>query len=341
MKITLKGFMFLFCCWITAFFASVFLTFPALLTIPFSLTLYRKLCDFIAQLWFIIPISLIEYLYGIKLFFVGDNLNNLLTSKNTPCLMICNHRTRLDWMFLWNFIIRFLSLKNEKIIMKKPLKNIPWFGWGMQHFLFLFLERNWIQDQFYLKNLLNYFIEQEYPIQLLLFPEGTDLCPNSRKRDDAYAEKQGLQKYEKVLHPRIKGWQTIMNLLGNANNNAKIKGVIDITIGYIGTIPQLETSLLSNKLPTSVHFYIKYYPLSSFSLDDKSLEQWLEQKWEEKETILQKFYIDQKFSDKNIISNKNIGFSLCLTILFWILFVIFCFFFYVSIFISKVVFIIC
>lgn len=39
-----------------------------------------------------------------------------------------NHRTRLDWMYLWSVLVRQSGVKTEKIILKDPLKYIPGAG---------------------------------------------------------------------------------------------------------------------------------------------------------------------------------------------------------------------
>ena len=45
-----------------------------------------------------------------------------------PCLIIMNHRTRFDWLFLWSYMIRMGDLRHHKIILKQSLKKILLFG---------------------------------------------------------------------------------------------------------------------------------------------------------------------------------------------------------------------
>ena len=49
----------------------------------------------------------------------------MLTS---PCVIIMNHRTRFDWLFLWCFLMRRGSLRYEKIILKEGIKRVPLYG---------------------------------------------------------------------------------------------------------------------------------------------------------------------------------------------------------------------
>lgn len=48
----------------------------------------------------------------------------------------------------------------------------------------------------------DYFCDIGEPLQLLIFPEGTDLIENSMAWNNKFVEKNGLQKYEYVLYPK-------------------------------------------------------------------------------------------------------------------------------------------
>lgn len=55
-------------------------------------------------------------------------------------------------------------------------KNFVYFtGWAMQVACFVFIQRRWEMDKAHLENMLDYFCDIREPLQLLLFPEGTDL----------------------------------------------------------------------------------------------------------------------------------------------------------------------
>ena len=64
-------------------------------------------------------------------------------------------------------------------------------GWAMQVACFVFIQRRWEEDKKHLENMLDYFCDIREPLQLLLFPEGTDLT----------GEKWRMQ----TLHPFL--WQ--------------------------------------------------------------------------------------------------------------------------------------
>ena len=62
----------------------------------------------------------LELVFGVKVRVCGD-----LKKLQGPCLIIMNHRTRLDWMFFWCYLIRMGDLRKLKIMLKAGLKNIP------------------------------------------------------------------------------------------------------------------------------------------------------------------------------------------------------------------------
>ena len=51
-----------------------------------------------------------------------------LSDVRSPSILIMNHRTRLDWMFLWSYLIRKGNLNREKILLSNSHKHIPGFG---------------------------------------------------------------------------------------------------------------------------------------------------------------------------------------------------------------------
>ena len=51
----------------------------------------------------------------------GDTEKN-----NSRCsLVISNHPTRLDWMFLWSWVMRYGRMRNLKVILKESLRKLP------------------------------------------------------------------------------------------------------------------------------------------------------------------------------------------------------------------------
>jgi len=127
---------------------------------------------------------------GTKIIITGDEVPK---GKKERTLIITNHRTRLDWMFLWGFFLREGRLRNLKIVMKDMLKRVPGFGWPMQTATFIFLARDFEKDKPYVDRVLKYLGSLKYPVQLLFFPEGTDKTASTTKRSDEFAKKNELE----------------------------------------------------------------------------------------------------------------------------------------------------
>lgn len=67
--------------------------------------------------------ALLELVFGVKVVITGDGF-----VPGERSVIIMNHRTRLDWMFLWCCLLRFSYLRLEKICLKAALKVVPGFG---------------------------------------------------------------------------------------------------------------------------------------------------------------------------------------------------------------------
>ena len=178
----------------------------------------------------IVSLSTHQTVNGVKMKVVGD-----VVDPKERTLIIMNHRTRLDWLFLWAFIVRHGMPNHEKIVLKASLKNVPGAGWGLQLCAFLFLYRKWKKDKEHMIRLLTYFTNERYPLQLLIFPEGTDYCPNTKRSSDRYADKAGVKRFEYVLHPRTKGFATCAMLLRGHGYK-----LLNLSMAYKDEVPDNE-----------------------------------------------------------------------------------------------------
>uniref|UniRef100_A0A0A9ZJ71 1-acyl-sn-glycerol-3-phosphate acyltransferase 2 n=1 Tax=Lygus hesperus TaxID=30085 RepID=A0A0A9ZJ71_LYGHE len=64
-----------------------------------------------------------------------------LLPPSETALVICNHLTEIDWLFVLMFLSRQRSMFNMKFIMKKEVGYIPFLGWVSQLMLYLLLTR--------------------------------------------------------------------------------------------------------------------------------------------------------------------------------------------------------
>ncbi|KAK3741102.1 hypothetical protein QZH41_013925, partial [Actinostola sp. cb2023] len=224
-----------------------------------------------------------ELVHGVKVIISGDK-----PIRNDVALIVMNHRCYFDWMFYWCVLIRYGKLCYLRVVMKDILKYIPGIGWGMQGAMYLFLKRHWEQDEEYLNTILDYFRDMNYPIQLMIFPEGTNLDEYSQPRSDSYARKNNLPLYKHVLHPRVRGFVHCIEKLRKATR--RIDAVYDVTIAFDQDHCYSERDIVMGNFPKEMHFNIKRYAINEMPTDYTALEDWLCKRWAEKEERLAKFY---------------------------------------------------
>ncbi|XP_070285041.1 lysocardiolipin acyltransferase 1 isoform X1 [Myotis yumanensis] len=314
-----KGIYFILTLFWGSFFGSIFMLGPFLPLMLVNPSWYRWISNRLVATWLTLPVALLETLFGVKVIITGDAF-----VPGERSVIIMNHRTRMDWMFLWNCLMRYSYLRLEKVCLKASLKSVPGFGWAMQAAAYIFIHRKWKDDKSHFEDMLDYFCDIREPLQLLIFPEGTDLTENSKARSNDFAEKNGLQKYEYVLHPRTTGFTFVVDRLREGKN---LDAVHDITVAYPHNIPQTERHLLQGDFPREIHFHVHRYPADTLPASKEDLQLWCHKRWEEKEERLRSFYQGEKnfsFTGKPVIppckSELRVLVVKFLSILYWTLF---------------------
>ena len=160
----------------------------------------------------------------------------------------------------------------------------------MQNALYIFLKRRWEQDESYLNTVLSYFVDSSACLQLLLFPEGTNLEEGSKIKSDSFAEKNNLPCYDYVLHPRVRGFTYCIEKL----RQGRLDAIHDVTIGYSQNYCFQEMDLLKGNVPDEIHFHLRRYSDKELPRDTKGLETWCCERWKEKEERLKNFYTNSK-----------------------------------------------
>ncbi|CAL9687069.1 unnamed protein product [Knipowitschia caucasica] len=325
MAVSVRGLYFIVTLFLGSFFGSIYMLGPFLPLMLLSPAWYRWITDRIVATWLTLPVALLELVFRVKVVITGDGF-----IPGERSVIIMNHRTRLDWMFLWCCLLRYSYLRLEKICLKAGLKAVPGFGWAMQVACFVFIQRRWDEDRLHLENMLHYFCDIREPLQLLLFPEGTDLTEKTKGRSDAFAEQNGLPKFEYVLHPRTTGFTHIVDMLRKGDN---LDAVHDITVAYPQNIPQTERHLVLGLFPREIHFHVQRFEASTLPLGAKDLEAWCRERWAEKETRLRDFYTGQPrgFVREGVAlvppckSELRVGLIKAASLLYWTGYIAFCF----------------
>ena len=224
---------------------------------------------------------------------------DLLCNFPDRLVLIANHQIYTDWMYLWWIAYTNGMHGRLFIILKESLKRIPVIGWGMQFCQFIFLKRNWEKDKGNLARHMQKLNKPKDPMWLLLFPEGTNLAPSTRKRSKKWADKNGIVDMRHQLLPKSTGLQFCLKEL-----RTTVDYVYDCTIAYEGVqrgqfaqdIFTIKASYLEGRPPKSVNLYWRRFPISSIPLDnDKAFEHWLRKLWIEKDHLIEIYLRAGKF----------------------------------------------
>ncbi|CAJ0583293.1 unnamed protein product, partial [Mesorhabditis spiculigera] len=313
----LKGYLFGFLVFITSLMGSIFILLPFLPVAYLSPIQFRWIADRAVGYWLTFPASLLEFVYGVKFRLVGDVID-----RQKPALIIMNHRTRLDWLFLWNALYKMdpWLLTTEKITLKNGLKKIPGAGWAMSCASYIFLERNIEKDRANMHQLLKYYSESGQSYQILLFPEGTDRDTRSIEISDAFAENNRLPKYLYTLHPRTTGFTEILKQM---RENQSISCIYDVTIAYPVNIVQSEKQMITEgDFPERVDFCFRKYDIDAVPEEDNQAIEWLNNLWRQKEATLERYYNGERqfkpVVEHNVWPEKTTGIGYTVAFGWWV-----------------------
>lgn len=161
----------------------------------------------------------------------------LRTNFSERQVLVANHQVYTDWIYLWWVAYTNRMHGRIYIILKESLKHIPLIGQGMMFYGFIFMARKWMSDkprlQHRLERLQTRHISSSSsefdPMWLLIFPEGTNLSINTKRRSDEYGKKQDLPPLKHALLPRSTGLFFCLQKL-----KGTVDWVYDCTVAYAG-----------------------------------------------------------------------------------------------------------
>ncbi|CAN6440510.1 unnamed protein product [Victoria cruziana] len=170
---------------------------------PISKSMFRRINRFVAELLWLEFIWLFDWWSGLKIHVYADS-ETFKSLGQEHSLVICNHRSDIDWLVGWVLAQRSGCLGSTLAVMKKSSKFLPVLGWSMWFSEYLFLERSWAKDENTLKFGLQRLKDFPRPFWLALFVEGTRFTQAKLVAAQEYAEATGLPVPRNVLIPRTK-----------------------------------------------------------------------------------------------------------------------------------------
>lgn len=245
----------------------------------FSIHYSRKATAFFFGSWLALWPFLFEKINKTKVIFSGETL-----PARERVLIIANHRTEVDWMYLWDLALRKGRLGYIKYILKSSLMKLPVFGWAFQILEFISVERKWEVDEAPMRKMLSTFKNHQDPLWLAVFPEGTDFTEQKCIRSQKFASENGLPILHNVLLPKTKGFAACVEELREC-----LDAVYDITIGYKYRCP----TFLDNAFgvaPSEVHIHVRRIVVNDIPASEEMIGSWLMDTFSRKDQLLADFH---------------------------------------------------
>ncbi|KAF2324504.1 hypothetical protein GH714_014875 [Hevea brasiliensis] len=247
----------------------------------------RKVASFIFSIWLTLWPFLFEKINGTKVVFSG----NAVPPKERV-LIISNHRTEVDWMYLWDLALRKGCLGSIKYILKSSLMKLPVFGWGFHILEFISVDRKWEVDEPVMHQMLSTFKDPRDRLWLALFPEGTDFTELKCLRSKKFAAEVGLPVLTNVLLPKTKGFCLCLEVL-----RSSLDAVYDISIAYKHQCPTFLDNVFGVD-PAEVHIHIRRIPVKDIPASDSEAATWLMNTFQLKDRLLSDFKIHGHFPNE-------------------------------------------
>ncbi|KAL8494071.1 hypothetical protein ACS0TY_025025 [Phlomoides rotata] len=245
----------------------------------------------------IVPLSVIFFISGLVVNFVQielytDSETFKLMGKE-HALVICNHRSDIDWLVGWVLAQRAGCLGSTLAVMKKSSKFLPVIGWSMWFSEYLFLERSWAKDEITLKSGLHRLRDFPQPFWLALFVEGTRFTQAKLLAAQEYASSMGLPVPRNVLIPRTKGFVTAVSHL-----RSFVPAIYDITLAIPETSPAPTLLRLFKGQSSVLHVHVKRHLMNDLPESDDDVAQWCKDAFVAKDELLDKHTVVKSFGEQ-------------------------------------------
>jgi len=270
--------------------------FPLYLLMPFPkqhafLTSYIQSSLFHVIIWFF------YYCLGVRIIFSGDKLQK----SDRIRLMISNHPTSMDYIWLWFLQHHQCSTSNMRFVVNAQgwsFKILPLIGPIIEQIVHLFLFKNVknATDRCMraIKRTIAYFKKVKSRVTLVLYPEGGTLYEGSVSKSKSFAERYNKTPLNRLLLPREKGFTEIVK-------HAEIDSIYDVTLGTpemgdgkLAYDMGLDKLVMKGIYPKTIHVHVRRFEVNAGNMDtfvdDEGNSPWLRKIWEDKEKLLESFY---------------------------------------------------
>ncbi|TMW65154.1 hypothetical protein Poli38472_009321 [Pythium oligandrum] len=263
----------------------------------------QKLLKWLEETYYSMLGGLLEIAGGMKFVITTDDKESaagLTFPEQDQVLLLCNHRTEIDWIFFWNLSMRFNCHGRIRVMMKSIIRCLPGPGWAMLMLDYPYISRKWDTDQDRIKNQIATYKAAAVGFWLCMFPEGTALYRRTLERSQEFAKSRNEPTWSYVLSPRIRGFELCVQ-------EQDPDAVLDVTVGYPELAEGVRPSplrLVRGQFPRAVHVHLTKYSKKELAPHKDSMEQWLKQRFQEKEDRLRTFYETGSFGGCTVTTSQ-------------------------------------
>ncbi|KAI8061120.1 hypothetical protein BC940DRAFT_327833 [Gongronella butleri] len=184
-------------------------------------------------------------------------------------------------------------LHNCKYFVKDSIKWLPFFGWGMWLAGFMFVRRNWLQDQDKINRTFRSIKELQTPAWIINYVEGSRFTAEKSAQCQAFARERGYVATQHVLLPRTKGFTTCVHEFRHSH----VKHVYDLTIAYRHDVPDAPFNEAPNMVRVHTaplwpeyqfHVHVRRFAIDDLPRDDAAIGAWLRDRFVEKDSFMDK-----------------------------------------------------
>ncbi|KAH6818797.1 lysophosphatidyl acyltransferase 2 [Perilla frutescens var. frutescens] len=259
---------------------------------PLSKNSYRRINKEVAELLWLELVWLVDWWAGVKIELYTDSETFDIMGKE-HALLICNHKSDIDWLVGWVLAQRSGCLGSSLAVMKKSSKFLPVIGWSMWFSEYLFLERSWARDENTLKSGLERLSDFPRPFWLALFVEGTRFTQAKLVAAQEYASSTGLPVPRNVLIPRTKGFVTSISHM-----RSFVPAIYDATIAIPRNSPAPTMLRLFKGQSSVVHVHLKRHLMRDLPETGDDVAQWCKNAFVAKDALLDKHIAENSFGEQ-------------------------------------------
>ncbi|KAJ7516521.1 hypothetical protein O6H91_22G061400 [Diphasiastrum complanatum] len=276
---------------VSGFFINILQALSLIFLLPFSRKAYRIANVMMMEVLWSELVWLVDWWAGVKLRVYADPLEWTYIGKE-HALLICNHRSDIDWLVGWVLAERVGCLGGCRAVMKNSMKFLPVMGWSMWFSEYVFLERSWAKDEKTLKSGFLRLKNFPRPFWLALFVEGTRFTPEKLKAAQDYAVSAGIQVPQNVLIPRTKGFvSAVFNL------RSFVPAIYDVTIAISKDSPAPTMRRLLRGQSSVIHVHLKRHPMSELPQSADEVAKWCKDAFIAKDDFLEKHKAENTFGE--------------------------------------------